>query len=400
MKRSNPKFMQIRPYGNIGDRKCDGLYFAEEPSTVFQVYSPDTLTLKEVQDKIDEDLTGAYEHWKETLKTWIFVYNVRRGLAPDVPKTLYEKKSIYPTIALDHLSNDGLWEIARSLTLQQRCEIFGAPNGYEHLFLFAQLAPEEVKKHLDTDSFVLVQDLLSPISIQAVSEALNPAKPFGAPFFIRPTYNTLPWTEAAIQQQQMVKEIIAKGRDLIPRYSVFSLAPIPLVIHLGFLLSDRVEVNYFQFDRDTSSWKWPKSDKIDLNIQVIGLPLETTEEPLEVAISVSLSAKIPKSDVKEGAPSANVFIDVFVEEPDIMWLRSLKQLAKLQQVIRDVLSLIRTKVPSCSQIHLFYAGPTGGAIVIGQQINPRMNPPVDLYEYSRQSTPRYQKALTLTGELS
>jgi len=68
---------------------------------------------------------------------------------------------------------------------------------------------------------------------------------------------------------------------------------------------------------------------------------------------------------------------------------------RLGQVFRQVLTVIRNKVPKCPRIHLFYAGPTGGCVVIGQQINPRMNPPVEVYEYSRQSIPRYQRALTL-----
>jgi hypothetical protein len=52
-------------------------------------------------------------------------------------------------------------------------------------------------------------------------------------------------------------------------------------------------------------------------------------------------------------------------------------------------------MPGCQRIHLFYAGPTGGAVTIGQQVNPRMNPPVETYEFSRQWAPRYHRALTL-----
>ena len=59
IKRAHPEFMQIRPYGNIGDRKCDGLFF--EDGVVFQVYSPDELKQAEVQAKIEEDLAGAVD---------------------------------------------------------------------------------------------------------------------------------------------------------------------------------------------------------------------------------------------------------------------------------------------------------------------------------------------------
>lgn len=66
------------------------------------------------------------------------MYNVRRGLPPDIPKTLKEKQQQYPHVELDHLSSDRLWEIARSLTVQQRAEILGAPLGYEHLLVFTR----------------------------------------------------------------------------------------------------------------------------------------------------------------------------------------------------------------------------------------------------------------------
>jgi hypothetical protein len=61
IKRARPEFMQIRPYGNIGDRKADGLLRAE--STVFQVYSPDVFTQSKLRKKINDDLDGAVREW-------------------------------------------------------------------------------------------------------------------------------------------------------------------------------------------------------------------------------------------------------------------------------------------------------------------------------------------------
>ena len=112
IKRARPEFMQIRPYGNIGDRKCDGLFQAA--GTVFQVYSPDELKQAELQAKIEEDCDGAVDHWKSSLKKWVFVYNARRGLPPDIPATLEKQKLKYPSITIDHISSDNLWEMART----------------------------------------------------------------------------------------------------------------------------------------------------------------------------------------------------------------------------------------------------------------------------------------------
>jgi energy-coupling factor transporter ATP-binding protein EcfA2 len=125
MVRARPGFMRVRPDGNDGDRKCDGLF--RQDGIFFQVYSPDELKRIQVRKKINEDLDGAIKHWSAELKTWTFVYNARKGVTPVVLETLQEKQLQYPFIKIDHLSNDGLWEIARGLTLQQRSEIFGAP---------------------------------------------------------------------------------------------------------------------------------------------------------------------------------------------------------------------------------------------------------------------------------
>ena len=77
----------------------------------------------------------------------------------------------------------------------------------------------------------------------------------------------------------------------------------------------------------------------------------------------------------------------------------IEQLVAVSRAFQAVLKRLRERVPGCRRIHLFYAGPTGGAIVLGQAVNPRMNPPVALYEYSRQREPYYENVVTLTAEI-
>lgn len=125
MVRARPGFIRVRPYGNIGDRKCDGLF--RDDSIFFQVYSPDQIDQAKVQKKINEDLDGAVEYWGDAIKTWSFVYNVRRGVPPDILGTLQEKQKQYPSIKIDHLSNDDLWEITSGLSIEHRNEILGLP---------------------------------------------------------------------------------------------------------------------------------------------------------------------------------------------------------------------------------------------------------------------------------
>lgn len=398
MKRVDPRFIQVRPYGNIGDRKCDGLYFHE--GVVFQVYSPDELRQAQVQAKIEEDLAGAVTHWRDRLKKWVFVYNARRGLAPDIPAMLQVQQARHPDVEIEALSSDALWAIARSLSLQQRCEILGAPAGYEHLFMMGGAGGGDVATAFQSGRILLVQDVMSPIDLGDVVAAIRPDVPLGPPVFLRPAPGD--WTAAVEYQRQGVAEAIAKSRDLRPRFSVFSLAPIPLAIHLGFALSDRVDAATYQFHRDRRCWIWDEREAAaaDLAIAVSGLPETAVTGAPDAVVRVSLSARIAPEDSAAVAPGAEIQIDIGVADPDLLWLRSPEQLAVLSRHFHAILKRLRERAPGCRRIHLFYAGPTGGAVVLGQAVNPRMNPPVALYEYSRQREPRYEHVVTLAGDVA
>ncbi len=394
VKKSSPDFMAIRPYGNIGDRKCDGLFFSN--GRVFQVYSPDELTQADLARKINDDFEGALSHWKRDMNHWTFVYNVRRGLPPDVPRLLMGKKKKHSRLVIDHLSSEDLWEMIRNLSPQKRAEILGAPNGYELLFLSPSSSADDVREALNEACFVIVHDTMTPINPMSVTEALLPYKPFGGMLYVNPIPGKPPWDEAAAYQCEVILNALERSRGVIPRFAVFSLSQIALCVHLGFILSDRLEALWFQFDRDSKTWNWAEdSPNADTNIKVTGLPKRMIEDKREVIIRVSLSATISRKATLDTVGDRPVEIELSVSDPDVMWLRCRDQLVILGQKFRDALKAIERNIPDCPRIHLFYAGPTGGAIVLGQQINPRMHPPVELYEYSRQGIPQHQRVLTL-----
>lgn len=396
IRRAKPEFVQIRPYGKLGDRKADGLLMSEK--TVFQVYSPDDLTQEKVVAKISEDLDGAILEWGDDLEIWTFVYNARRGLPPDVPKILIEKQKLYPHIRLNSISKEQLWEIASKLPIQQLSEVFGAPAGYQRAFLppDTRINVDSTQNHSQQKWVVLIDDVNMPIDSKAVLDALKPDLPYSAPVYISPDKSS--FGKAAEYQRKLIEELQTKGRHTLPaRYAVYSLAPIPLIAHLGFLLTDSVEVRYFKFHLDTHSWKWPpvNLDNVDLNFRTTGIPQQIVRDRCEVAIRLSISARVWEEEVEEAVPGLPIQIHISVDNPTRTWLRSEIQVVQFASVFRDVLTEIRNKLPRCEGIHLLFAGPAPIVLAAGQQVNPRMTPPVYLYEYSQQTTPRYEYALTL-----
>jgi hypothetical protein len=78
-------FQRIKPYGNIGDRKCDGYH--RSLNRVYQVYAPEKMQSAETIKKIDEDFRGAKAQWLE-MRSWTFVHNQWRGIPADVHQKL------------------------------------------------------------------------------------------------------------------------------------------------------------------------------------------------------------------------------------------------------------------------------------------------------------------------
>ncbi len=329
----HPDFVPVRPYGKIGDRKNDGMLM--ESGTVFQVYSPDVITQAKAIGKIKEDLPGAIEHWLDKgLRKWVFVYNVRRGLPPDLVGHLAEKREELKVdgtdVELELLDNHRLWRMLRDLPLQDRVEILGAPIGYEHLF-FATNTDSETLELLKHGRFVVVQDVMSPINTAQVVEALGAGMALGPPLHLRRGPGAEEdWVTAARVQGALVDEAMAISRDLLPRFAVFSLAPIPLAIHLGSLLSDRVEVECFQYDRFASSWCWPATADEPPALTTSEIPAGTSDA-VEVAIRVGLSASVHLDDVQPHIPDAQL-VDIYIatNAPDPRWLRTADQLAVLK----------------------------------------------------------------------
>jgi hypothetical protein len=72
--------------------------------------------------------------------------------------------------------------------------------------------PQEIEERLKEGCFVVVHDILSPVNVQDVVEALKPEKPFGTPFYVRVPFPQESWELAAEFQTGIVEEAFS-GRS-------------------------------------------------------------------------------------------------------------------------------------------------------------------------------------------
>lgn len=90
-------FIQVKPWGDIGDQKCDGWLSSEK--RLFQVYAPGELTRSETEKKMEIDFQGACIHWSGKFDHWNFVHNSREGVPPFVLQKLLAFGVSHPSIS-------------------------------------------------------------------------------------------------------------------------------------------------------------------------------------------------------------------------------------------------------------------------------------------------------------
>ena len=174
-------------------------------------------------------------------------------------------------------------------------------------------------------------------------------------------------------------------------FSVFGLAPIPLLILYGNLFANRPNIDVYQLKKNPSSWEW-ENNYTKLNISTTWL--SNFHHASEAVIMLSFSGKVNIANVNNTINTASLpTVELSIENPYDDFLRSKQQLDEFLIAFRKIKSkLLELGV---KQIHLFAAIPISFAISIGQAYNPNYDANLITYDYKQGI---YTKALTI-GEI-
>jgi hypothetical protein len=183
------------------------------------------------------------------------------------------------------------------------------------------------------------------------------------------------------------------------RLAIFPLAPVSACLSLGFHLTNRLHLRLFQFHRDDHSWAWPRQEPPSQAIEVTGLE-QDGPGCAEVVFVFHLSAVVADSAIAATSAAGARRIDIRVPEPETDWLQHPSQLKELMMITRRSFEAAVRRFPDATRWHLFYAGPAPAAVAVGQQINPTMCPPVQLYEFRMQEAPPYRISICLGARVT
>jgi SMODS-associated and fused to various effectors sensor domain len=184
-------------------------------------------------------------------------------------------------------------------------------------------------------------------------------------------------TQLRRQFAALVKPRFSAG-DL-SHMSVFALAPMPLLIELGRLLSDIPEAIIYQLHREPVDWKWRHEPK-QFAYQ-IHRPSDTC--PKQVALVLALSADILPDRIEKVLGEGILIWTLTHLKPGNDFLHSSMQLREFRQALRDVFNQIKTAHGEDANLHLFPAVPLSAAVEIGRVWMPKADLPFRVYDQNR-----------------
>ena len=251
--------------------------------------------------------------------------------------------------------------------------------------------PERGRSRTGWSAFVLRGD--HPLDMATIEAALSPDFIVDTPDVLSVSMDS-DWPEANARIAAKARALLAGDDAFDKRIAVFPIAPVSACLALGYHLTSRPHVRLFQHDRDEKTWAWPRRALPADDIRVSGLDGDGSAADA-VTFLFHFSAAVTDDVLAEaGAPLA-ARIDIGIGTPSTTWLQHPEQLARAVATTRRAFETAMRVYPQARRWHLFYAGPAPLGIAVGQQINPTMYPPVQLYEYRHKDVPRYRPSIVL-----
>jgi hypothetical protein len=167
------------------------------------------------------------------------------------------------------------------------------------------------------------------------------------------------------------------NKNIVNHFSLFAIAPQPLLIELGRLVSELKKTIVYQKHREPDTWKWLINPKtIDYKIE------EPSKIRKVVAVNMSLSATINNSRITEVLGDDISIWIMTIDSPNNDFLKTSEQLSIFRTEFRNLLDNIKAKHGQTTELHLFTAVPVAIAIEIGRVWMPKADMTMKLYDHN------------------
>jgi hypothetical protein len=173
-------------------------------------------------------------------------------------------------------------------------------------------------------------------------------------------------------------------------FSVFPIAPIPLIAKLGEILGDKREIDIFQKTRNPNTWCWLNENETN-SFDIEKYPAEKGDVN-KVAIILSLTADVAIQRINENRKYGIIYY-IRAKQQGVNCISSKADLRKFWMAYQQVCDSIKN-VDGLSDADVFPAIPVSAAFEIGRRYMPQVYPKLHIYDEDN----GFFEALTIGGK--
>jgi hypothetical protein len=165
-----------------------------------------------------------------------------------------------------------------------------------------------------------------------------------------------------------------------PHFSLFALAPIPLMVLFGSLLTDKFPAQTYQLHREPlQTWKWLSGT--DSFAFQVNQPASFAHPP---ALVISLSDHIAPSRITAVLGEAVSIWELTIERPNNDFLKSKEQLSQFRETVRQLIVDIGKAHGKHTPLAIFPAMPVACAVDLGRVRMPKADGPWIIYDQNNE----------------
>lgn len=161
----------------------------------------------------------------------------------------------------------------------------------------------------------------------------------------------------------------------IRHLSVFGLAPIPLLMELGRLISDISDVDVYERHREPAQWKWPE-DGLEVNFSLS----KGRMGPKHVALKLSVTSHITDDRITDVIGNDVSIWDISSDSQTQGVIRHKSDLSRYRSIVRSTLDEIKNVHGMDVRLSVFPAIPVSCAVEFGRVWQPKAHPVAEIFD--------------------
>ena len=182
-------------------------------------------------------------------------------------------------------------------------------------------------------------------------------------------------------------------QDSCKHFSIFALAPQPLLIQLGALLTDKVSVETYQLHREPKGWRWQdEPDTFEFEVRVPdsfdGIPV----------LLLSLSDHVARERVARVLNSNFNVWEITIPSPHNDFVKSRQQLSAFRKCVRQMMVDIKNNHGNDVPLHIFPVMSVSCSVELGRARMPKADMPWIIYDHDI-GTQEFSKSIEIRGDI-